>query len=75
MSHFVFRFNYLFFLDCEGAASCCKSYDESLKCDEDEGDCDSDNECKIGLKCGRRDCPLAWPPLEPIECCNNENSK
>ena len=55
--------------------SCCKLSKESLKCGEDEGDCDSDEECKNGLKCGSKDCPLAWPPLQHIECCYNETSK
>ena len=61
-------------IGCRGADSCCKSYEQSLQCGEDEGDCNSDKECKQGLRCGSRDCPLAWPPLEPIQCCYNENS-
>ena len=58
---------------CRGANSCCKSNNEALRCGDDEGDCDSDDECKNGLRCGTRDCPLAWPPLQPIECCFSEN--
>merc|ERR1712227_1018420 len=34
---------------CDGGWSCCSSTNQ---CDVDQGDCDSDADCKTGLKCG-----------------------
>ena len=36
-----------------GANSCCT---EDNPCDEGEGDCDSDADCKSGLVCGQDNC-------------------
>ena len=41
-------------LGCRGGDSCCTSKN---RCDIDQGDCDSDSDCKIGLKCGNDNCP------------------
>ena len=43
-------------LKCNGGDSCCTS--DNL-CDVGEGDCDSDADCKQGLKCGTANCQMA----------------
>ena len=56
------------FLGCRGGDSCCTS---GNRCDVDQGDCDSDDDCKIGLKCGRDNCPTKsghqWDSTD--DCC------
>ena len=44
--------------------SCCSV---SQKCDEFQGDCDKDSECKSGLKCGTNNCPTGFP--SSYDCC------
>ena len=39
----------------------------SHKCDENQGDCDSDSDCKDGLKCGDDNCPGF--PNSLYDCC------
>ena len=54
--------------DCKGADSCCTPYN---KCDVDEGDCDSKDDCKPGLLCGSDNCQiktgLQWDTAD--DCC------
>merc|ERR1712227_660426 len=38
---------------CDGGWSCCSSTNQ---CDVDQGDCDTDADCKTGLKCGSNNC-------------------
>ena len=38
-------------LGCQGGDRCCTPEN---KCGEDEGDCDTDNDCQEGLKCGQQ---------------------
>ena len=38
---------------CTGGNSCCTT---TNKCGENEGDCDTDSQCKEGLKCGTDNC-------------------
>ena len=45
----------LVIIACFGGDSCCKS---SNQCNVDEGDCDSDSDCKVGLKCGSDNCKV-----------------
>ena len=49
-------------LGCIGGDDCCTP---SNKCGEDEGDCDSDNDCQGGLKCGTNNCQ--WGDWD--DCC------
>ena len=55
-------------LGCTGGDSCCTPQN---KCTENEGDCDSDADCKEGLVCGTDNCPvksgLQWD--EADDCC------
>ena len=57
-----------FYAVCKGGDSCCTRLD---KCGEDEGDCDSDDECQYGLKCGEDNCSqksgFLWEPTD--DCC------
>ena len=58
----------LVIIACTGGDSCCKSTNQ---CDVDEGDCDSDSDCKAGLKCGSNNCKvktgLDWDSGD--DCC------
>ena len=55
-------------LDCRGGDTCCTSLN---RCDIDQGDCDSDSDCKLGLKCGKDNCPMKsghqWDSTD--DCC------
>ena len=54
--------------NCTGGETCCTP---TNPCDVDEGDCDSDSDCKAGLKCGSRNCKtksgLQWDVKD--DCC------
>ena len=53
------------------SGSCCYNKIQNLseKCGENEGDCDSDADCKAGLACGIDNCP-AWGNFHPeADCC------
>ena len=54
--------------NCTGGKTCCTP---TNLCDVDEGDCDSDSDCKEGLKCGSRNCKtksgLQWDVKD--DCC------
>jgi len=39
------------------------------KCAENKGDCDTDEQCEDGLKCGMNNCPAGSDPL--ADCCFN----
>ena len=40
------------------------------KCNENEGDCDSDLDCADGLFCGTNNCPEGFP--EGFDCCTTD---
>ena len=44
--------------------SCCNLLN---KCGENEGDCDHDDDCNAGLKCGTDNCPAGFHALH--DCC------
>ena len=51
------------------SGSCCNFLPE--KCGENEGECDSDADCKAGLSCGIDNCP-AWGNFHhDADCCFN----
>ena len=60
--------------DCRGGDDCCN---ESNKCEEDEGDCDSDQDCKDGLICGSKNCNydsgFEWDSSD--DCCTKLKGK
>ena len=53
---------------CTGGDSCCSPIN---KCEADDGDCDTDDDCKAGLKCGTKNCKeksgLHWDSDD--DCC------
>merc|ERR1712223_1102496 len=56
--------------DCSESSSpkshfCCSTEN---KCGEFEGDCDNDDHCKAGLKCGDNNCPRAFEDRS-FDCC------
>ena len=40
-------------------------------CSENEGDCDSNNECQDGLACGSNNCPATHGFDSNVDCCIN----
>ena len=69
----MFKSNFCVFIACSANGipydkSCCTS---ESPCGEGEGDCDSDSDCKIGLKCGKDNCPTKsghqWDSTD--DCC------
>ena len=56
------------FLGCTGGDTCCTA---TNPCDVDQGDCDTDEECKTGLRCGTDNCSiktgLEWDATD--DCC------
>ena len=44
----------------------------SHKCDENQGDCDSDSDCKCGFKCGDNNCQGF--PDSTYDCCYKAKS-
>ena len=58
---------------CNGEENCCS---EEKKCGEMEGDCNSDQECISGLKCGQNNCNENsgnWDSTD--DCCYKPKSK
>lgn len=54
--------------ECNGGNSCC-SLDKP--CGEGEGDCDSNDECMAGLRCGTNNCDLSAGTFEQLDdCCS-----
>ena len=51
---------------CNGGADCCST---QFLCDEGEGDCDDDDECKPGLECGSNNCPTSHGVVSGADCC------
>ena len=49
------------------SGSCCNFLTE--KCGENEGDCDSDADCKTGLACGIDNCPSGGNFHPEADCC------
>ena len=43
------------FEGCAGDDDCCS---QGRKCNEGEGDCDGDNNCMPGLRCGTENCRI-----------------
>ena len=38
-------------------------------CSENEGDCDSQDECQDGLLCGSKNCPASLGFVSEVDCC------
>lgn len=55
----------------EPDSSCCNS---EYLCGENEGDCDTDSQCKDGLRCGMDNCGDGWPD-STWDCCSRCNSQ
>ena len=44
-------------------------------CEVDEGDCDSNDECKNHLFCGSNNCPDSLGVLSSVDCCEPKGEK
>ena len=53
---------------CAGSSSCCGV--DGYLCDVQEGDCDTDADCKPGLVCGSNNCPMRYGFLK--DCCKEQ---
>ena len=42
-------------------------------CGQDEGDCDSDDECQDSLVCGSHNCPDSLDFISDLDCCYDES--
>ena len=42
-----------------------------IPCEEDEGDCDSQDECQNGLACGSNNCPASLGFDSEVDCCTS----
>ena len=47
---------------CFGGDDCCTYYN---KCEAGQGDCDTNNDCMDGLKCGTDNCGVSWTKFIP----------
>ena len=55
------------FKGCAGGDSCCS---EGQKCIEGEGDCDKDDDCMPGLRCGNLNCRIkSGYDWDDDDCC------
>ena len=54
-----------------GTGTSCPAWDTNVdcctNCDINHGDCDTDIDCKNGLKCGTENCPTGYP--SNYDCC------
>jgi len=58
---------------CEGGDDCCGK--DGHKCGKGEGDCDNDDDCQTGLKCGTNNCKgptFNHGFLNADDCCTDE---
>ena len=44
-------------------------------CEVDEGDCDSNDECKSHLFCGSNNCPDSLEVVSSVDCCEPKGNK
>ena len=62
-------------LVCRGGDSCCNLLFGKI-CEEGEGDCDTDLDCKLELKCGSQNCQnksgYQWDKED--DCCYNPSN-
>merc|ERR1712048_1293450 len=67
---------------CDGEApnvwGCCTGGDNGKRCGEDEGDCDSNDDCMPGLECQADSCPGdkfgGVFPAGQVDCCKKTSS-
>ena len=53
---------------CNGGNSCCTP---TNPCPKNQGDCDTDNDCKGNLICGKNNCPKNTGHSTYDDCCYN----
>ena len=66
------------YLDFEQGLDCCYKSNvgdghfcnSEYTCGQDEGDCDANDECKIGLFCGSNNCPASLGFGSEVDCCS-----
>ena len=55
------------YVKCESEDDFCTSENP---CAEDQGDCDTHDECQDGLRCGTNNCPIAASMSTDMDCCS-----
>ena len=56
-------------VDCENVTSGDVGFCKCHSCSENEGDCDSHDECQDGLACGSNNCPASLSFDPELDCC------
>ena len=76
LNYISIRHLYVYLARCDarnyrenGDHECCS---RSSPCAENEGDCDSDDDCQGDLVCGQDNCPSNWGSSE-ADCCKSIN--
>jgi len=56
--------------DCKGTSSDFNCCTPTMKCGQGKGDCDTDNDCETGLRCGINNCRLFYSAAHTsADCC------
>ena len=61
----------LFLVNCDNVINGKIGFCTCHSCLEDEGDCNLDNECQEGLRCGNNNCPDSFGFDAYTDCCYN----
>ena len=59
----------LFLVNCDNIINGKIGFCTCHSCSEDEGDCNLDNECQDGLRCGNNNCPDSFGFDAHTDCC------
>ena len=65
-----FNCNTLSLVNCATASNGDDEFCYCNTCSENEGDCDSRDECLDGLACGSKNCPVSLGFDSEIDCCS-----
>ena len=55
------------YVKCESEDDFCTSENP---CAQDQGDCDTNDECQDGLRCGTNNCPITASMSTDMDCCS-----
>ena len=65
----MFKLNWFLIVDCENVINGEIGFCACHTCSELEGDCDSDYQCRKGLRCGSNNCPTSFGFDTNNDCC------
>ena len=64
-----FNYNTLSIVNCAAASNGEIGFCNCNTCSENEGDCNSHDECQVGLICGSNNCPSSVGFDSEVDCC------